>query len=76
MEQNQISVCEVSLCLLTAMLTGYPQMQPALSLQDWAVLKGKGRTKTRIVIHVAAGSADLMPTAVALNNALCMVLAP
>ncbi len=45
-------------------------------MQDWAVLRGRGRSTTRIVIHVAAQSADLMPTAVALNNGLCRVFTP
>lgn len=52
-----------------------PRMQPVVSVQEWAFLESKGQSTTRIVIHVAAESADLMPTAVALNNALCTVVA-
>ena len=42
-------------------------------LQDWAVLKGRGGSYTSVVIHVAALAADLWPSAVLLNNALCTV---
>ena len=43
------------------------------ALQDWAALKGEGRSYTSVVIHVAATAADLWPSAVLLNNALCTV---
>ncbi len=43
------------------------------ALQDWAALKGGGRSYTSLVIHVAATAADLWPSAVLLNNALCTV---
>ena len=42
-------------------------------LQDWAALEGGGRSYTSVVIHVAATAADLWPSAVLLNNALCTV---
>lgn len=43
-------------------------------MQDWAVLRGRGRSKTNVIIHVAAASVDLWPAAVLLNNALCTVV--
>ncbi len=45
-------------------------------MQEWAILRGRGRSTTTVVIHVAATSAELLPAAVLLNNALCTVIAP